>query len=153
MALVFSLENPVVGQFVLYASIVLVKMMIMSFLTIKLRRKNQIFLNPEDLKLAIKSDAKIATNDPDIERVRRCHLNDLENIIPFVLIGSFYCLTGPDPFYASLHFRLFAGFRLFHSVAYLMPLPQPSRGIGFLGGWFVTFSMAMVVISSLLTFI
>ena len=78
----------------------------------------------------------------------RCHLNDLENVFPFVLVGLLYVLTKPDPGTAMMHFRAFAGFRIFHTIAYLVPLPQPSRALGFLLGAAVTGSMAVSVLSA-----
>ena len=72
----------------------------------------------------------------------RCHLNDLENVLPFVLVGLLYCSTSPDEFTALLHFRIFTAARLLHMVAYLVPLPQPSRALGFFVGYVTTFSMA-----------
>ena len=78
----------------------------------------------------------------------RCHLNDLENVIPFILIGLLYVTTSPTLSTAVLHFRLFTGSRLFHSVAYLLPLPQPARGLSFVIGFLTTLSMAYSTVSA-----
>ncbi|KAK6292310.1 hypothetical protein J4Q44_G00368940 [Coregonus suidteri] len=91
---------------------------------------------------------KMLRVDPDVERVRRCHQNDLENIIPFVVIGLLYTLTGPDLSTALLHFRVFVGSRLCHTVAYVLPLPQPSRALAWMVGMGATFSMAYRVLST-----
>lgn len=80
----------------------------------------------------------------------RCHQNDLENIIPFVVIGLLYTLTGPELSSALLHFRLFAGSRIVHTIAYAGALPQPSRALSWLMGMLVTFSMAYRVLSTVL---
>jgi len=80
----------------------------------------------------------------------RCHLNDLENVVPFVLIGLLYALTGPELSTALLHFRLFAGSRVVHTVAYLGALPQPSRALSWMLGMLVTFSMAYRVLGQAL---
>ena len=69
-------------------------------------------------------------------------MNDIENVIPFILIGFLYVTTSPALSTALLHFRLFTGARLFHTVAYLLPLPQPARGLGFFVGFLTTLSMA-----------
>ena len=39
-------------------------------------------------------------------QVRRAHLNDLENVIPFVLMSLLYVGTKPDPVTALWHFRV-----------------------------------------------
>lgn len=57
-------------------------------------------------------------SDPDVERVRRNHLNDIENIIPFVLVGFFYVSTDPDRDTALWHFRVFFISRLLHTLSY-----------------------------------
>ena len=43
----------------------------------------------------------------DVERVRRAHLNDLENILPFFCLGLLYIFTNPAPSTAVLVFRLY----------------------------------------------
>lgn len=35
--------------------------------------------------------------DEDVERVRRAHLNDLENIPPFLFAAFFYVMSEPQP--------------------------------------------------------
>ncbi|XP_063431527.1 microsomal glutathione S-transferase 1-like [Mytilus trossulus] len=144
----FSFENAIVSQFIFYATIVLLKMMLMSVWTSKNRISKEVYANVEDLKLSPNDKLKINTTDTDVERIRRCHQNDIENIIPFVLIGCFYCMTGPSPFIAGLHFRLFAACRIFHTIAYRFVIPQPARFIAFLGGWGITASMAVAVLGS-----
>lgn len=78
----------------------------------------------------------------------RCHQNDLENVIPFVIIGLLYAATSPELSSALLHFRLFAGARIFHTIAYICALPQPSRALSWMVGMLVTFSMAYKVLTA-----
>ncbi len=63
-------------------------------------------------------DAKVTLADPDVERIRRNHLNDIENILPFVVIGLFYVGIDPSPVLALWHFRIFFFSRIFHTIAY-----------------------------------
>ncbi|XP_053261831.1 microsomal glutathione S-transferase 1 [Podarcis raffonei] len=133
----------VLRAYTFYAVIIILKMMLLSPLTGYLRLKKQAFANPEDVAALGKGEAgkKALRTDPDVERVRRLHLNDLENIIPYLFIAFFYSFTGVSETTALIHYRLFTAARLFHSIAYLVPLPQPCRGLGFGVGLFVTFSM------------
>ncbi|XP_052060870.1 microsomal glutathione S-transferase 1-like [Mytilus californianus] len=149
MSDLLTFGNPVFGQFAFYSGIVICKTMAMSLLTSVNRMKNRAFANPEDFKLRGKpgDEGKPVTN-ATVERIRRCHLNDLENVIPFVLIGLLYVCTKPDPSTALMHFRAFTGLRIFHTFAYLLPLPQPSRALGFLLGAVVTGSMALAVLKA-----
>ncbi|XP_060924241.1 microsomal glutathione S-transferase 1-like [Limanda limanda] len=145
------MDSQVLRSYFTYATIVILKMMLMSPLTSYFRMTRKVFANLEDTKLASSAiDKKLVRTDPDVERVRRCHLNDLENIVPFVVIGLLYALTAPEPSAALLHFRIFAGARIFHTVAYVCALPQPSRALGFIVGLMVTFSMAYRVLSTVL---
>jgi uncharacterized MAPEG superfamily protein len=78
----------------------------------------QAFANPEDISLGSNKDAKVTLADPDVERIRRNHLNDMENILPFVAIGLFYVAINPNPVVALWHFRVFFFSRIFHTIAY-----------------------------------
>ncbi|XP_056605216.1 microsomal glutathione S-transferase 1.1 isoform X1 [Triplophysa dalaica] len=170
------IDTEVFLAFSTYAAIVILKMMLMDLFTSYLRLTKKVsyksrtqqmfysthlnqcnvspkvFANLEDTNLVKTTEdrRKCVRVDPDVERVRRCHQNDLENIIPFVVIGLLYALTGPDLYAALLHFRVFVGSRFIHTVAYLVALPQPSRGLAWIVGLFTTFSMAYRVITTAL---
>ncbi|PKU32064.1 microsomal glutathione s-transferase 1 [Limosa lapponica baueri] len=113
---------------------------------------NHAFVNPEDVASFGKGETakKYLRTDPDVERVRRGHLNDLENIVPFVGIGLLYALSGPELSTALLHFRIFTGARILHTFAYLIPLPQPGRGLSWAVAYTVTISMAYKVLKTAL---
>ncbi|XP_040004811.1 microsomal glutathione S-transferase 1-like [Xiphias gladius] len=145
------MDSQVLQSFSTYATIVILKMMLMSPLTSYFRLTRKVFANLEDTKFVSSAeDKKLVRIDPDVERVRRCHQNDLENIIPFVVVGLLYALTEPELSAALLHFRLFTGSRIFHTLAYVAALPQPSRGLSWILGMLVTFSMAYRVLSTVL---
>ncbi|KAJ7987981.1 hypothetical protein DPEC_G00318890 [Dallia pectoralis] len=143
-------DSEVFLAFSTYATIVILKMILMSPITSYFRFTRQAFANHEDISLALKNEdqKKLIRVDPYVERVRRCHQNDLENIVPFVVIGLLYALAGPELSSALLHFRVFVGSRLCHTVAYLLPLPQPSRALSWTAGLVTTGSMAYQVFSS-----
>uniref|UniRef100_A0A9J7YLQ0 Microsomal glutathione S-transferase 1 n=2 Tax=Cyprinus carpio TaxID=7962 RepID=A0A9J7YLQ0_CYPCA len=138
------MSNDMFLAFSKYATIVVLKMMFMAPLTgyFRITRKGA-FSNSEDRK-------KMLQTNPDVERVRRCHQNDLENIISFVVIGLLYAFTGPDLSTALLHFQVFVGSRFIHTVSYLLALPQPSRGLSWVVGIITTFSMAYRVLTTAL---
>ncbi|KAF7651597.1 hypothetical protein LDENG_00108480 [Lucifuga dentata] len=145
------MESEIFKAFSTYATIVILKMMLMSPLTSYFRLTRKVFANLEDTKLVFpREDKKLVRVDPAVERVRRCHQNDLENIVPFLVVGLLYALTAPDLSAALLHFRLFCGSRIFHTVSYVLALPQPCRGLSWMLGMLVTFSMAYRVLSTAL---
>nr|XP_011413892.2 microsomal glutathione S-transferase 1 [Crassostrea gigas] len=138
-----SLDNPTFERFAFYSGIAIGKTLLMSALTVRSRLTNKIFSNPEDVA---GFGGKEIIGDERVERIRRCHQNDIENVFPFVLVGSFYVATDPDPWWAAVLFRTFVISRCLHTVCYLMPVPQPSRFLACMTGWGVTAVMAAFVI-------
>ncbi|XP_074050455.1 microsomal glutathione S-transferase 1 [Macrotis lagotis] len=143
-------NDEVFMAFISYSTIVLSKMMMMSVLTAFFRITRKAFANPEDALSSGKGEnaKKFLRTDDRVERVRRTHLNDLENIVPFIGIGLFYSMTDPDPSTALWHFRIFTASRIYHSISYLVPLPQPNRGLSWMIGYGVTLSMAYRILKS-----
>ena len=78
----------------------------------------------------------------------RAHLNDMENILPFLLIGFFYLFTNPALSTATLLFRIFTGARIVHSIVYLGVVPQPARALSFFAGLIVMTYMAVITLMS-----
>ncbi|CAF1122529.1 unnamed protein product [Adineta ricciae] len=146
--LYYTLNNTVFTNFAFYSTASIVKLMSMAALTTMKRFSKDAFANPEDLKLARHQSTVVTLDDPDVERLRRNHLNDIENIVPFVLVGFFYIATNPHRDVAYWHFRIFLFSRLAHTVCYQMPLPQPGRFLACAIGYLSTLSMALQVLAS-----
>lgn len=146
-ATAFSLDNPIFSAFVTYATLVIAKTMFMSLLTSYQRVTNKAFINEEDVKSYAKKKVEVTRYHPKVERVRRCHQNDLENVVPFVLLGLLYVCTGPSLWTALLHFRVFTVARFAHTIIYLLAVPQPSRFLVFVCGVIVNISMAVAILS------
>jgi len=140
-----SLSNPVFVSYAFYGGVVLAKMMGMSFLTAVKRIGLGIFANPEDV--SIFGQKKVILDHESVERVRRNHLNDLENIPAFLLVGLLYVSSNPAPSAALWHFRVFAASRVLHTLFYQLGV-QPFRGMVFGVGMFTTLSMLFQVIAS-----
>ncbi|XP_037099505.1 microsomal glutathione S-transferase 1-like [Syngnathus acus] len=142
------MQDEVFKAFSTYALIVILKMMLMAPLTTFYRVRRGSFASEEDVAhKSAEERKKLLRTHPDVERVRRCHQNDLENVVPFVLIGFIYTLSGPQLSAAILHFRIFTGSRIFHTISYIGAFPQPCRGLSFLMGLATTVSMAYNVLS------
>ncbi|KAJ9574720.1 hypothetical protein L9F63_008090 [Diploptera punctata] len=115
----------------------------MSVLTARQRMGKKKFISPEDTAFG----GKVSHDDPDIERVRRGHLNDMENILPFFVIGFLYVFVNPAPFLAVNLYRLFTAARVVHTIVYtVVVIPQPSRAIAFFVGYTITVYMGLQVI-------
>jgi glutathione S-transferase len=81
----------------------------------------------------------------DVERQRRAHRNDLENIPVFFIIAFLYILTSPSEFIAVNLIRAFAIGRIVHTLVYAVIPMQPARAIAFFVGVGVTIYMAINV--------
>ncbi|XP_040579768.1 microsomal glutathione S-transferase 1 [Lepeophtheirus salmonis] len=126
----FGINDDLWASFCFYGALNLAKMIVMSPLTGRKRMSKKIFANQEDAK---SFEGKVTLSDPDVERVRRAHLNDIENIVPFLLIAPMYLSTGPLSSIAVNVLRIFTFGRYLHTISYLNEM-QPWRAIGFIMG-------------------
>jgi len=141
----YSADNPVFASFCFYAAVIAVKMLLMSFLTAYHRLTKNVFANPEDAKM---TNVKVRTHE-SVERVRRAHLNDLENVLPFLIIGLLYVGSNPSASCALLYFRVFTACRMLHTVVYaIVVMPQPARALSYFGGMLVNLAMLVSIIST-----
>merc|ERR1712107_842225 len=118
-----NVDQELFEAFGFYAAVVLVKMLFMAFLTARQRFGTGTFISSEDIVGKEKKGFTTAPNE-NVERVRRAHLNDIENIAPFFCLGLLYIFTSPALATALLVFRIFAACRIAHSIVYLLVIPQ-----------------------------
>jgi len=140
-----NISHELFNLWAVHSGLVLLKTMLMSFWTAKRRFATKSFANPEDIKG--NEGAKVDLANDEVERVRRSHLNDLENVIPFVFLGFIYISTGPALATAKLAFRIFTAARFLHSVVYVFAVPQPSRALCFFLNMMVNLYMAYCIIT------
>ena len=96
----------------------------------------QVFANIEDTKTL--KGAKVNTNDTEVERVRRAHLNDLENIPIWYIVTFAWLTTGPSAWLATMLIRSFVIARFGHTISYAILAKQPHRALAFFVGYFIT---------------
>ncbi|CAG9854729.1 unnamed protein product [Phyllotreta striolata] len=138
---VLSLENEVFRSFLFYSCILVLKMLFMSPLTGSKRMKHKAFANVEDAK-GFNVKPKL---DDNVERVRRAHLNDIENIPLFFVAGVLYTITNPSVYLAKMLFLVYTVARVAHTIVYaVVPLPQPARGISWVTGFGITVYMTVM---------
>lgn len=87
----------------------------------------------------------IVRQSEDVERQRRAHLNDLENIPVFLIVAFFYTLTSPTAVIAVNLIRAFAISRITHTFVYAVIPMQPARAISFFVGFGITIYMSINV--------
>ena len=78
-------------------------------------------------------------------------MNDLENILPFLILGLIYVGTDPSAAWAKLLFRTFTAARFTHTFVYaIVVIPQPARALSFFAGMAVNVVMAYTLITTYL---
>ncbi len=117
-----SLQNPVFATYVIAASIMILKAVAMSWLTVlRMMQEKGGYRSPEDLRktpLNPAPDPQQLEPNERVDRIRRIHLNDLENLPFFLVAGFLFVLTNPS---LTLTRWLMYGYvvsRLLHFAAY-----------------------------------
>lgn len=78
-----------------------------------------------------------------VERVRRIHQNDLENILPFLVVGLYYVLADPNALAAKILIGIAVGARFAHTLVYFFAVPQPARTLCWAVHYLITCYMAI----------
>ncbi|XP_063703013.1 microsomal glutathione S-transferase 1-like isoform X2 [Culicoides brevitarsis] len=139
-----NFKNPVFTTYLFWTGVLVLKLFFMVILTARQRYTKGVFANPED---AATKKGKVKFDDEDVERVRRAHLNDLENLVPFFIIGLLYVLTNPSHFLAMMLYRMIGFCRIAHTFVYAVyVIPQPARALAFFGALAPTIYMAVQVV-------
>ena len=145
-----SLSNPVFAAYVVCASLLVLKMVAMSWLTVyRMLRINGGMRNPEDANPGL-ANPRPRAGQLDavdyVERIRRIQQNDQENLLPFLAIGWLFVLTNPAPAFAVALFYGYVVSRLLHFAAYLGARPHEWRAALWTVGSLVMIGMALATL-------
>jgi len=117
-----SLNDPVFATYAIAASIMILKAISMSWLTVlRMTQEKGGFRSPEDIrKTPLNPDPDPRQLEPNerVERVRRILLNDLENLPFFLVAGLLFVLTGPSLLATRLLLYGYVLSRFLHFAAY-----------------------------------
>ena len=117
-----SLQNPVFATYVIAATLMILKAVSMSWLTVvRMMQVKGGFRSPEDLKktpLNPEPNPKQLEPNERVERIRRLQMNDLENLPFFLVAGFLYVLTQPSLLLAQWLLYGYVASRLLHFAAY-----------------------------------
>lgn len=126
-----QLSNPVFRAYALASGALLAKMIGMSWLTVyRMMRANGGFRNPEDNNPGLCNPNPSGGQDKPIEyveRSRRIHQNDIENIPVFLATGLLYVTTNPSPALAPWLFYGYVASRAVHFAVYLSAMSHEMR--------------------------
>ena len=145
-----SLKNPVFAAYMVCAALLVLKMAAMSWLTVyRMLRINGGMRNPEDANPGPANPRpRPGQLDPVdyVERIRRIHQNDQENLLPFLTIGWLYVLTIPSPTVALALLYGYVLSRLLHFAAYLSARSHEWRATLWTVGSLILIGMALTTL-------
>lgn len=118
-----SLQNPVFATYAIAACLMILKAVAMSWLTVvRMMQVSGGFRAPEDIRktpVNPKPDPSQLAPNEKVERIRRIHLNDLENLPFFLVAGFLYVLTSPPLWLVQWLLYGYVVSRFLHFAAYL----------------------------------
>ena len=150
-----TLDNPVFEVFAISAAIMVLKIMLQGWMTVfRMLKSNSGLASPEDLQKGLinkkPNPTQLEINDY-VDRSRRMHRNDLENIPAFCIVGLLFVTVDPALWVAQVLMYGFVLARLAHFVAYATKQTHEVRATFYTIGSFVVMFMAIYVLWALLT--
>lgn len=117
-----DLSNPAFAAYAIAASLMILKTVLMAWATVlRMMQVKGGYRAPEDARATpLNPTPRPGQTDPDerVERFRRIHQNDLENVPLFLVAGFLFLFTDPDPRLATAIYYGYALSRLLHFWAY-----------------------------------
>lgn len=117
-----NIGNPVFTTYMITAAIMVLKIMGQGWMTVyRMLRSDSGLASPEDLQVGLINrkprPEQLDVNDY-VDRSRRMHHNDLENIPAFLAGGLLFVAADPSLWLANILMYGFVAARLAHAVAY-----------------------------------
>lgn len=146
----FTMENPVFVTWLITAALTVLKVMGQGWVTVqRMMAAGAGYASPEDLRPgAINKSPNPAQLQPheDVERSRRMHRNDLENIPAFWVAGLGFVAVAPPFWAAALFMYGFVLARALHAWAYGTAKSHETRATFYTVGSVIVIVMALWVL-------
>ncbi|MDD9940744.1 MAG: MAPEG family protein [Myxococcales bacterium] len=141
-----TLDDPLFATYAVAATIMILKVASMSWLTVvRMMEVKGGYRSPEDIKQTalnpVPSPQQLEPNER-VERIRRIHMNDLENIPFFLVAGFLFILTAPSLTLARLLLYGYVATRLLHFAAYFTGRTHDTRAMLWTPGSLIILFMA-----------
>lgn len=145
-----SLKDPLFATYAIAASIMILKGVGMSWLTVyMMMSENAGLRSPEDIRKTPlnpqPNPAQLTPNDR-VERIRRIQLNDLESLPYFLVAGLLFVLTAPSMLLAQFLLYGFVATRFLHFAAYLTAQTHDMRAMLWTPGSLILIFMTVRVL-------
>ena len=151
---IFSIDNPVFTTYMITAAIMVIKIMGQGWVTIyRMLKSDSGLASPEDVQSGVLNrnprPDQLEINDY-VDRSRRMHRNDLENIPAFLAVGLIFVATEPSYLLANILMYGFVGARLLHTIAYATKQTHEVRATFYTIGSVSVIAMALYVLMTVL---
>lgn len=142
-----NLENPVFAVYVITAAILVLKVMLQGWMTVfRMLKSNSGLASPEDLQIGLinkdPNPEQLEANDY-VDRSRRMHRNDLENIPAFLIAGLLLVAVDPALWVAQVLMYGFVLARMAHFAAYTTKQTHEVRATFYTIGSLIVIYMAL----------
>jgi len=153
---VLTLEDPVFRYYAVAAALMIVKMMSQGWMTVfRMIKVNGGFRYPEDGRQSMTnphpSPGQLQPNEY-VERSRRMHENDVENIPLFLVAGLLFVCTAPNERIALGLFSVYVLSRLAHFYVVLTARSHEARALFWTTGSIIIYIMAGTVVWDVLSY-
>ncbi len=146
-----TMENPVFVTYMIASAIMILKLMGQGWMTVyRMLKIDAGLVSPEDLQpgLINRNPRREQLELVDyVDRSRRMHRNDLENIPAFLACGLLFVVAGPSYLLANILMYSFVGARLVHALAYATKQSHEVRATLYTIGSVVVIIMAVYVLT------
>ncbi|SLN70466.1 MAPEG family protein [Roseovarius litorisediminis] len=145
-----TMQNPVFVIYMIAAALMVLKLMGQGWVTVyRMLKVGSGWASPEDLRTGLINRhpdlAQLEINDY-VDRSRRIHRNDLENIPAFLAVGLLFVIAGPSTLLAGVLMYGFVAARLLHTVAYTTQQSHEIRATLYTIGSVAVIVMAVYVL-------
>ena len=146
------MDNPVFVTYMIASAIMIVKIMGQGWMTVfRMLKIDGGWATPEDLQPGLINrnprPQQLELNDY-VDRSRRMHRNDLENIPAFLACGLLFVASGPSLLLANIFMYSFVGASLIHTLAYATKQSHEVRATLYTIGSIVVIVMAVYVLAA-----
>lgn len=149
----YNMENPVFVTYMIAAAIMILKIMGQGWMTVyRMLKSDSGLASPEDLQVGLINKnprpEQLDLNDY-VDRSRRMHRNDLENIPAFLACGLIFVAVAPPLLFASILMYGFVAARLAHALAYATRQSHEIRATFYTIGSIAVIVMAGYVLAAI----
>ncbi|MEQ8589649.1 MAG: MAPEG family protein [Roseitalea porphyridii] len=152
--MLLTMDNPVFQVYAVAAALAVLKLMLQGWMTVyRMLASNSGLVSPEDLRKGLinKNPHPDQLEPSDyVERSRRMHRNDLENIPAFLAAGLLFTAVNPPLLVAQVLMYGFVLARLAHFLAYTTRQSHEMRATFYTVGSVIVIAMACYVLWSAL---